>query len=112
MIFHDKRYKNKIVTWYNTRQLTVTFAAMLHELGHEYLNHTHIYDGFDQKLESEIEAWDWAHAHWNQVPVRRRWPILYEEACLNSYAMHLDPFVTDYYYNIEREMIYDGQKIK
>jgi len=111
-VFKDKRYKNQIMTMYNPRQLTLSFANILHELGHEYMRHHVKTIEPHEILEEELEAWMWARAHWPQVPVARKFPTLYEEACLDSYTRTEDPFVQDYYFDIEREAIQYGKTLE
>lgn len=86
--------RNKMIIWvYNSRMLTVSFAILLHELGHHYGEQTswtkegerHNQDWGFGNVEDELLAWDWAISKWDLVPLRTSFPYWYMCACLSSY---------------------------
>lgn len=104
----DRRFNRQIEWFYNPRQLTYSYAVLLHELGHFVLRHDLSDDNMVSELSDEIEAWEWAMSKWHLVPLRTRFPQYLMEMLLHTYFRNNDVFVEEDF--IELEEIFYGEE--
>lgn len=90
--FDDKRRNSVVIWYYNPRQWTVSFAILLHELGHYDLNH--VPQDPIHELQTELEAWEWAVEAWEYAkPVNRRFPYIWRNMLLDTHYRYSDPYI-------------------
>lgn len=119
---NDRRRDFQVLWVYNARQLTLSFASLLHELGHIFNDHAPVIHGelrrntdpYHVVMEQELEAWYWARTKWHLAPIRRRWPSELEMYFIEGYGNNRRPYLNERHedllnlMSVEEELLYRG----